>query len=482
MAEKLTILITGGAGFVGSNLCERLVGRGHKVISLDNYFAGSNNCHVEGVEYREGHTKDIEKHVPERPNVIFHLGEYARVEQSMLEPDVVHDLNVLGTQGVIDFWKKHQCKLVYAGSSTKFGDGGKARNVTPYAKSKADNTELVKKVGDEEELPYAITYFYNVYGPRERAGLYGTVIEAFKQMYLTGSPMAVVKPGTQTRNFTHVDDVIDGLLLVGESGHGDGYNLGSEKPFTIIEVANYFDGNTVMLPERKGNRMSSDIDTRKIRELGWAPKRNLKEYIRSFVSQQKKGVFQEKRILVFATTFNPEGGPAEDALEKLIRDIPDVHFDIVTSTFSKTTKVKEEKVLENAHIHRVGFGYRVDKYLLPILGFRKARELTKENRYLFAWSLMASYAAIAGILLRRINKMPLLVTLADQEFDELSVLKRYFLKNILSDADQVYGVHVGQEQEVQKITKKVLTKRSLGDGDAFANQLRYSYTEALFKR
>ncbi|MDO8523813.1 MAG: NAD-dependent epimerase/dehydratase family protein, partial [bacterium] len=212
MNDKKTILVTGGAGFIGSHLCKRLVKEGHRVISLDNYFAGSRENHVPGVEYREGHTKDIATSIPETPDIVFHLGEYARVEQSVLEPEVVYDLNVLGTEGVIAFWKEKKCKLIYAGSSTKFGDEGLARHATPYASSKANNTDKIRSIGDTLHLPYAITYFYNVFGPGERAGTYGTVVEIFRQLYLRGAPITVTSPGTQTRNFTHVDDIGEGLM------------------------------------------------------------------------------------------------------------------------------------------------------------------------------------------------------------------------------------------------------------------------------
>jgi UDP-glucose 4-epimerase len=271
---KKIILVTGGAGFIGSHLCRRLSAEGHRVISLDNYFAGSKQNHVDGVEYREGHTKHIDILIPETPDLIYHLGEYSRVEQSLLEPDVVYDLNVVGTQGVIDYWKKRRCKLVYAGSSTKFGDGGTTRETSPYASSKAANTELVKRVGELEKLPFAITYFYNVYGPGERAGIYGTVIEAFRQMYLHGTPLAVTSPGTQVRNFTHVDDIVDALVVVGEKGVGDEYGLGNERSFSILEVAKLFGGEIVMLPPRAGNRMQSGLDTTKTRHASSGGKRN----------------------------------------------------------------------------------------------------------------------------------------------------------------------------------------------------------------
>jgi len=279
--QKKTILVTGGAGFIGSHLCRRVVADSHTVISLDNYFTGSRDNLVPGVEYREGHTKDIEKRIPETPDTIYHLGEYSRVEKSIEEPALVWDLNVAGTFGVLEYWRKRKCKLVYAGSSTKFGDGGMGRDQSPYAWTKATNTELVRNYGAWYGLPYAITYFYNVFGPGERAGDYGTVIEIFHQQHERGGPLTVVAPGTQKRNFTHIDDIVEGILLVGEKGEGDDFGLGSEHEYTVLEVANMFSKEITMLPERPGNRLSSGIDTSKSRALGWSVKHDLEEYIKS---------------------------------------------------------------------------------------------------------------------------------------------------------------------------------------------------------
>jgi UDP-glucose 4-epimerase len=280
-----TILVTGGAGFIGSHLCERLGAAGHKVISLDNYFTGSKDNHVAGVEYREGHTKDIEKHIPETPDIIFHLGEYSRVEISLTEPALVWDLNKDGTFGVVEFWRKKNkekpVKLIYAGSSTKFGDGGLGRVQSPYAWTKASNTELVQNYATWYSLPYAITYFYNVYGRRERpAQEYGTLIETYRRQKAAGQKLTVVAPGTQKRNFTHVDDIVDGLLLVGEKGEGDEFGLGADESYSILEVANFFGCEIEMLPERAGNRMGAALDTTKARAIGWSQKRKLKDYIK----------------------------------------------------------------------------------------------------------------------------------------------------------------------------------------------------------
>jgi UDP-glucose 4-epimerase len=285
-----TILVTGGAGFVGSHLCKRLAVDGHTVISLDSYFAGNEDAHVEGVEYRDGHTKDIERLVPDNVDLIYHLGEYARVEQSLEEPDVVWDLNIAGTFAVAEYWRKRslsgqECKLIYAGSSTKFGDGGLARDATPYAWTKAVNTELVRNYGAWYKLPYAITYFYNVYGPGERIGKYGTVIAIFAEQAKRGQSITVTSPGTQKRNFTHVDDIVDGLILVGEKGDGDGYGLGASMEHSILDVAKMFSDKITMLPERAGNRSSSGIDTTKSKALGWSLRHDLETYVKSIVQE-----------------------------------------------------------------------------------------------------------------------------------------------------------------------------------------------------
>lgn len=275
------ILVTGGAGFVGSNLCERLI-KSNTVVSVDNYFTGSIDNHIEGVIYHNMNTSEINT-LDFEPDIIFHLGEYSRVEQSFDDLDLVWQYNMMGTIEVLKFAKKHNAKLIYAGSSTKFGSDGGA-NSSPYAFTKSTNTQLVQNFAEWYGLDYAITYFYNVYGKREIAtGSYSTLIAKFNEMRKQGKPLTVVSPGTQQRNFTHVDDIVDGLILVGENGQGDGFGIGSPEAFTVIEVATMFGGKIQMLPERKGNRMSAQVLTEKTKALGWEPKQHLKDYIEELV-------------------------------------------------------------------------------------------------------------------------------------------------------------------------------------------------------
>lgn len=275
------ILVTGGAGFIGSHLCERLTkDTNNEVCSLDDYSMGSEDNHVNNVKYIVGSTVDIDSLVDFCPEIIYHLGEYSRVEQSFEDIDKVWKANKEGTFAVLEFVRKCNCKIIYAGSSTKFGDGGLGRSQSPYAWTKSSNTELVKNYGDWFNVSYAITYFYNVYGPREiSTGKYATLIALFAEKMKNGEALTIVSPGTQKRNFTHVDDIINGLVLAGEKGYGDEFGIGSLEAFTIEEIAKMYGGKIEMLPKRKGNRMTAEVITAKTEALGWSPSKNIKQYI-----------------------------------------------------------------------------------------------------------------------------------------------------------------------------------------------------------
>jgi UDP-glucose 4-epimerase len=278
---KKRILVTGGAGFVGSHLCERLAqNENNEVYSLDNYFTGSKVNHVANVTYIEGLTADIAQLVTFTPDMVYHLGEYSRVEQSFDDIEKVWKFNKDGIFAVLEFVRKAGCKILYAGSSTKFGDGGLGRSASPYAWTKATNTELVMNYGNWFNVPYAITYFYNVYGPREiQTGKYATLIALFKEKMRKGETLTIVSPGSQKRNFTHIDDIINGLILVGENGYGDEFGIGSPEAYSIKEIAEMFGGKIEMLPERKGNRMTADVLSAKTEALGWKPTRTIGKYI-----------------------------------------------------------------------------------------------------------------------------------------------------------------------------------------------------------
>ena len=280
-------LIIGGAGFIGSNLCKALKEKDHELISIDNYFTGKKDNHIDGVQYIDSYSKDINNLGLEKIDLIYHLGEYSRVEESIREFDKVWQMNFNPMSHILNFAKTQNAKLIYAASSTRFYNDNNGEKLTPYTFSKYFNLELIKNYSDWYGLKYAITYFYNVYGPNEISeGKYSTLIAKFTSQFKKRIPLTVVKPGTQRRHFTHVKDIVSGLVLVGEIGNGDGYAIGGDDYFSIDEVAKKFTNKIEYIPERKGNRMDSTLNIQKIKELGWVQKEKLDDYI----TQIKKSI------------------------------------------------------------------------------------------------------------------------------------------------------------------------------------------------
>ena len=276
----MKILITGGAGFIGSNLCDMLVkGKAVEIYSLDNYFTGSIHNHIEGVKYIKGSTLDIDKLINFSPDIVYHLGEYSRVEQSFDDINKVWNYNKEGTFAVLEFVRKTGAKLIYSGSSTKFADGGIGKDQSPYAWTKSSNTDLIVNYGKWFDINYAIVYFYNVYGNREiSTGKYATLIAIFKQQYIQKKCLTVVSPGSQRRN-----DIINGLILVANKGFGDGYGIGCEKNYSVLEIAKMFNRDIKFLSERLGNRMAAGVDCDLTKKLGWKAEFDIKDYIEEFI-------------------------------------------------------------------------------------------------------------------------------------------------------------------------------------------------------
>jgi UDP-glucose 4-epimerase len=232
------------------------------------------------VTYVTGESSQISEKIDFQPHIIYHLGEYSRVENSFSNFDKVFASNIVGTVEVVKFAQNTNAKLIYAASSTKFSDDVEPAAQSPYAWTKATNVELIKNYSNWYGLDYAIAYFYNAYGNNENGvGSYATLIGIFLDQYQSGHPLTVVRPGTQKRNFTHVDDIVDALVLIQECGSGDGYGIGHRDAYTVLQVAEMFGSQIKYLDARKGNRQDAALNTAKTIDLGWKPKRSLPEYI-----------------------------------------------------------------------------------------------------------------------------------------------------------------------------------------------------------
>ena len=273
-------LVTGGCGFIGSHLVEKLVKAGEDVTVLDNHSTGKRK--IEGALYYFGDAYTLFK-LPAKYDFIWHLGEYARVEKSFDDYQKVIESNYMSFPAVVEFAKQQQAKLIYSGSSTKFSKGDiPGYAMSPYAYTKWQNTEFLKAYSNWFFLDYTIVYFYNVYGDGEISeGDYSTVIGKYLNMVKNGATeLPVTEPGTQLRNFTHIDDTVDGLIIAGMEGMGDDYGIASDESYSILDVVEMLGCKPKMLPSNSANRMDAEIKNQKLLELGWKAKTSLKDYLK----------------------------------------------------------------------------------------------------------------------------------------------------------------------------------------------------------
>lgn len=279
------VLVTGGAGFVGSNLIKKLIEENPEVniASLDNYFTGKPENHIAGVEYYIGNTWEADSIFENREfDTVFHFGEYSRIVQSFRDIDFVHRSILSGTPIILELCRKWEAKLIYSASSSKFGNEGKDENLSPYSWMKSKMVELIKNYGEWYDLQYEICYFFNVYGPGQiTTGDYATVVGIFERQYKEGKKCTVVTPGTQTRDFTHIGDIVSGLVKASQRMDNKEWHLRSGVNVSIIDVAEMF-GEWELIPERRGERFTSEefpSDTEV--KLNWKPEYNLQDWINS---------------------------------------------------------------------------------------------------------------------------------------------------------------------------------------------------------
>ena len=285
MIEGKNIIIIGGAGFIGSHLSDALA-RKNNVVSIDNYLSGNEKNHVPGVTYIKGASLSISSLAADFfPDIIFHLGEYSRVESSYDDYDLVIQNNLIPFAAVLNYARKKNAKLVYSGSSTKFANYCDDEKPSPYAWVKAKNTEHLLNYSNWFGLEYAIVYFYNVYGGNEiDEGMFSTVIGKFKKLVAEGADsLPVVRPGNQLRNFTHYSDIVSGLVTVALKGSGDGFGIGADRSVSITDIVNFLGCKAHYISSRRGNRMSADLVTSATRKLGWTPKVDIEEHLNQFI-------------------------------------------------------------------------------------------------------------------------------------------------------------------------------------------------------
>jgi UDP-glucose 4-epimerase len=289
---KSILVVTGGAGFVGSNLISLFLKKTKfKIISIDNYSTGSKKNHLKDkrIKYINSHTKNISKILNKhKKNIhsIFHFGEFARIYQSFFKMNECISSNTIGSHEVFNFCLSNKIKLIYSATSASIGNKGHDKNLSPYAFTKAKNLEMLENIKRWYNLKFEIIYFYNVYGPKQIGeGSMATVIGIFEDQYKNKKPLTVVRPGTQSRRFTHIDDTIDACYYAWKKNKCRHYSISNKKSYTIIEVAKMFNSKIKLLPSRRGERFASaltslNLSNKVYKKFG---KIKLKDYIKSFI-------------------------------------------------------------------------------------------------------------------------------------------------------------------------------------------------------
>jgi UDP-glucose 4-epimerase len=291
---KNIIIVTGGAGFIGSNLIKYLLKKTNlRIISIDNYSSGSKKNHIshKNVKYINSDNINISKilkTLTKKIKVIFHFGEFSRIYQSFKNHKECLNNNINNSFEVINFANDNKIKIIYSATSSALGNNGKDQNQSPYAWSKTKNIELIKNYSKWFGLKYELLFFYNVYGPNQiMNGPMSALIGIFETQYKKKIPLTIVKPGSQRRDFTHVNDIVHGCYLAWTKGKQKEYMLCTSKSYSILEIAKIFNSKYMFLKSRPGDRFGSIIlnnNAKKI--LGFSAKIDIKNYIKDFITRK----------------------------------------------------------------------------------------------------------------------------------------------------------------------------------------------------
>ena len=294
---KNIVVVTGGAGFVGSNLIELILKKTKfKVISIDNYSSGYKKNHIDNirVKYIKSNTKNISTtltQVVKKIHTIFHFGEFARIYQSFLKMNECINSNSIGTHAVFNFCMSNKIKLIYSATSATLGNNGDDKNLSPYSFTKAKNLELLENLKKWFNFKFEIIYFYNVYGSRQISkGDMATVIGIFENCFHKNIPLPVVKPGSQTRRFTHISDTVEACFFAWKKNKCSHYSISNKKSYSILEVANFFNCKINYLSPRKGERYASALTNMNLSNKVYKMfgKVALRDYVKDFVKTYKK--------------------------------------------------------------------------------------------------------------------------------------------------------------------------------------------------
>lgn len=503
--EMKTILITGGAGFIGSHLISKYLNEGHKVICLDNLQTTRTPKNIAPCMRHERFTfirQDVITpfHSKERIDWIFNFACSGSYTSYQYDPVHTMQTNTVGVINMLELARAHGARIMQASTSEIYGDPlevpqresykGNVNTLGPracYDEGKRAAETLCMDYHREHGTDVKIIRIFNTYGPNMDQND-GRAVTNFITCALAGDDITIYGDGSATRSFQYIDDLVAGIDLMMKKDDFIGpVNLGNPGEITMKDLAEKIIATTSSSSKLLYERGATDDPQRRCPDitladvkLGWKPKVLLEEGLGKTIEYFRALPRPERKVLVFSTTYAPHAGPAEDVLLELSNLMPETSFHIVTTRFTRDTSREETRGTDV--IHRIGFGTRFDKYLLPILGLLKARALHTKNDYTFAWAVMGSYSGFTARIFKYFDpNLILFVTLDDSEYADVGKLKNAVYRFVLSGADTVF---VQSEAQMHSRLMTALPHVSYREGNAksFVKRVRKAYAERLNER
>ena len=507
-STKKTILIAGGAGFIGSHLVEKYLGEGHRIIVIDNLQTTWKPKNIERFFVHPNFTfitGDIIEPLKINQHIDWIINCACAGSPTSYQFNPVHTTktNTIGVINLLELARTNNARFLQTSTSEVYGDPlvspqpedyrGNVNTLGPracYDEGKRVAETLCMDYHREFGVDVRIVRIFNTYGPNMDPND-GRAVTNFMMNAIAGKDLIIYGDGTNTRSFQYVDDLIRGIdLMMHEEGITGPVNLGNPREMTVKEIAELIIKKTGSSSRLVFEASATDDPKQRCPDialakelLNWEPRVLLDEGLDKTITYFRGIEPPEKKVLVFATTYYPDMGPAEEALFALSKEMPDTEFHIVTTKFKKGRQEIEE--VGGDKIHRVGVGSSLDKYLLPFLGFLKARELNKSHKYRFVWSIMGSYSGFAALLYRLAHKdSNLLMTLDDKELNRTGIKMRFLnpiYKLILGKAETIYVSNVALAHG-SELVKSLPALTQAGDTKSFMNNVRYRYSDIANKQ